>query len=69
MKEAGVAAIPVSAFYEDDPVTSIVRLCFSKRDETLDEGIAAAGQGAGSIHPGSNSAEPVAAGRHAELRA
>ncbi len=37
--EAGVAAIPVSALYEQDPVTSIVRLCFSKRDETLDGGI------------------------------
>ncbi|HEY5107610.1 MAG TPA: aminotransferase [Caulobacteraceae bacterium] len=36
--EAGVAAIPVSAFYEQDPVTSIVRLCFAKRDATLDEG-------------------------------
>jgi len=39
VNEAGVAAIPVSAFYEADPVTSIVRLCFSKRDETLDAGI------------------------------
>jgi aspartate/methionine/tyrosine aminotransferase len=39
VKEAGVAAIPVSALYEDDPVTHIVRLCFSKRDETLDGGI------------------------------
>jgi N-succinyldiaminopimelate aminotransferase len=39
VKEAGVAAIPVSALYEEDPVTSIVRLCFSKRDETLDAGI------------------------------
>ena len=38
VKEAGVAAIPISAFYEADPVTSIVRLCFAKRDETLDEG-------------------------------
>jgi N-succinyldiaminopimelate aminotransferase len=38
VKEAGVAAIPVSAFYETDPVTTIIRLCFSKRDETLDEG-------------------------------
>ena len=37
--EAGVAAIPVSAFYEEDPVTSVVRLCFSKRDEVLDGGI------------------------------
>ncbi len=39
VKEAGVAAIPVSALYEEDPVTNIVRLCFSKRDETLDAGI------------------------------
>jgi aspartate/methionine/tyrosine aminotransferase len=39
VKEAGVAAIPVSAFYEADPVTSIIRLCFSKRDDTLDEGV------------------------------
>ena len=30
-----VAAIPVSAFYARDPVTSVVRLCFAKRDETL----------------------------------
>ena len=39
VKEAGVAAIPLSALYEEDPVTHIVRLCFSKRDETLDGGI------------------------------
>jgi aspartate/methionine/tyrosine aminotransferase len=39
VKEAGVAAIPVSAFYETEAVTSILRLCFSKRDETLDAGI------------------------------
>ena len=39
VKEAGVAAIPISAFYEADPVTSIVRLCFSKADATLDEGV------------------------------
>jgi aspartate/methionine/tyrosine aminotransferase len=39
VKEAGVAGIPVSAFYETDAVTSILRLCFSKRDETLDAGI------------------------------
>jgi aspartate/methionine/tyrosine aminotransferase len=40
VNEAGVAAIPVSAFYEVDRVTSIVRLCFSKADATLDEGVA-----------------------------
>jgi aspartate/methionine/tyrosine aminotransferase len=39
VKEAGVAAIPVSALYEADPVTTIVRLCFSKYDATLDAGI------------------------------
>jgi aspartate/methionine/tyrosine aminotransferase len=31
-----VAAIPVSAFYEDDAVTSVVRFCFSKKDSTID---------------------------------
>ncbi|MBU1379001.1 MAG: aminotransferase [Alphaproteobacteria bacterium] len=39
VKEAGVAAIPISAFYEADPVTTIARLCFSKGDATLDEGV------------------------------
>lgn len=40
VKEAGVAAIPVSALYEADPVTTIMRLCFAKADATLDEGVA-----------------------------
>ncbi|MGA0606394.1 aminotransferase [Phenylobacterium sp. VNQ135] len=40
VQEAGVAAIPVSAFYEQEPVTTIVRLCFSKADAVLDEGVA-----------------------------
>jgi N-succinyldiaminopimelate aminotransferase len=31
-----VAAIPVSAFYAEEAVTSIVRFCFAKRDEVLD---------------------------------
>jgi N-succinyldiaminopimelate aminotransferase len=39
VKDAGVAAIPVSAFYEDAPVSCIVRLCFSKVDATLDAGV------------------------------
>ena len=39
VKAAGVAAIPVSALYEEEPVTTIMRLCFAKRDETLDAGI------------------------------
>jgi N-succinyldiaminopimelate aminotransferase len=37
--EFGVAAIPVSAFYAEAPVTHIARLCFAKRDETLDAAI------------------------------
>jgi aspartate/methionine/tyrosine aminotransferase len=39
VREAGVATIPVSAFYAQDPVRSVVRLCFSKTDETLDAGM------------------------------
>lgn len=39
VKEAGVAAIPVSSFYAEDPVRSVVRLCFAKADATLDAGI------------------------------
>ncbi|MES2896200.1 MAG: aminotransferase [Pseudomonadota bacterium] len=39
VKEAGVAAIPVSALYEQDPVTTILRLCLAKADATLDAGI------------------------------
>jgi aspartate/methionine/tyrosine aminotransferase len=31
-----VAAIPVSAFYAEDPVRSVVRFCFAKSDRTLD---------------------------------
>ena len=38
--EAGVAAIPFSAFYPADPVTHLVRLCFCKSDATLDAAIA-----------------------------
>ncbi len=37
--EAGVAAIPVSAFYSSEPVRSVVRLCFAKADATLDEAV------------------------------
>ena len=35
IREAGVAAIPVSAFYETPPDAKIVRLCFAKNDDTL----------------------------------
>jgi N-succinyldiaminopimelate aminotransferase len=39
--EAGVAVIPLSAFYEADPEHGFVRVCFAKRDATLDAGVAA----------------------------
>jgi N-succinyldiaminopimelate aminotransferase len=34
--EHKVAAIPVSAFYATEPIRSVVRFCFAKRDATLD---------------------------------
>jgi aspartate/methionine/tyrosine aminotransferase len=39
VREAGVAAIPVSAFYAENPVRSVVRLCFAKQDAVLDAGV------------------------------
>jgi N-succinyldiaminopimelate aminotransferase len=39
--EAGVAAIPLSAFYAENPVTNVIRLCYAKKVETIDAGIAA----------------------------
>ncbi len=38
-REIGVAAIPLSAFYGDGFDQKVVRFCFAKKDETLDEGI------------------------------
>ena len=37
--EAGVTAVPVSAFYGADAPKTFLRLCFSKRDEVLDEAV------------------------------
>ena len=39
VREAGVAAIPLSAFYAEEPVTTVIRLCFAKQEETLAGGI------------------------------
>jgi N-succinyldiaminopimelate aminotransferase len=39
--QAGVAVIPLSAFAEKDPPRHLVRLCFGKKDETIDKGVAA----------------------------
>jgi N-succinyldiaminopimelate aminotransferase len=41
VREAGVAAIPVSAFYAEAPVTNVIRLCFAKQEATLQAGVAA----------------------------
>ena len=39
VRAAGVAAIPLSAFYAENPVTNVIRLCFAKKRETLEEGV------------------------------
>ena len=41
VERAGVAVIPLSAFAELDPPDHLVRLCFAKRNETIDAGIEA----------------------------
>lgn len=41
VEEAGVAVVPLSAFAEQDPPRHMVRLCFAKRDETIDGGVEA----------------------------
>jgi len=37
--EVGVAAIPMSAFYEQPPAMRVIRFCFAKKDATLDEAL------------------------------
>ena len=41
VEEAGVAVVPLSPLFEERPVTHMVRLCFSKRDSTIDQGVTA----------------------------
>ena len=41
VEQAGVAVVPLSAFAETNPPRHLVRLCFSKRDETIDAGVEA----------------------------
>ena len=40
LTRARVATIPLSVFYQHPPRMTLLRLCFAKRDETLDEGAA-----------------------------
>jgi aspartate/methionine/tyrosine aminotransferase len=39
--QAGVAVVPLSAFAEKNPPRHLVRLCFGKKDETIEKGVAA----------------------------
>ena len=41
VEKAGVAVVPLSAFFENNPSRHLVRLCFGKKDETIDAGVAA----------------------------
>ena len=41
VEQAGVAVVAVSAFAEENPSRHLVRLCFGKKDETIDAGVAA----------------------------
>ena len=41
VEKAGVAVVPLSAFAERDPARHLVRICFSKKDETIEAGVAA----------------------------
>jgi aspartate/methionine/tyrosine aminotransferase len=43
VRQHGVATIPVSAFYAQDPIRSVVRFCFAKGDEVLDGALARLG--------------------------
>ena len=39
--QAGVAVVPLSPFAEQNPPRHLIRLCFAKRDETIDAGVEA----------------------------
>jgi N-succinyldiaminopimelate aminotransferase len=41
VEQAGVAVVPLSPFAEQDSPRHMIRLCFAKRDETIDAGVAA----------------------------
>ena len=41
VEQVGIGTIPLSAFAAADPPRRLVRLCFAKKDETIDAGVAA----------------------------
>ena len=44
VEQAGVAAIPVSVFYAETPLRSVIRFCFAKQEAVLDEALARLGR-------------------------
>ncbi len=49
VREVGVATVPLSAFYEQDPLTTVVRFCFCKRDATIELGLERLEAGLGAL--------------------
>lgn len=45
VREVGVAAVPVSAFYAERPLTTVARFCFCKRDATIEAALDRLGRG------------------------
>lgn len=41
VEQAGVAVVPLSPFATSDPPRTMIRLCFAKKDETIDAGVEA----------------------------
>ncbi|MEO7563632.1 MAG: aminotransferase [Sphingomicrobium sp.] len=41
VEQAGVAVVPLSPFADDDKPRHLIRLCFGKKDETIDRGVTA----------------------------
>ena len=41
VEQAGVAVVPLSPFAASSPPRTMIRLCFAKKDETIDAGVAA----------------------------
>lgn len=41
VEQAGVAVVPLSAFAEQNAASHLIRLCFAKRDDTIDAGVEA----------------------------
>ncbi len=69
VQTAGVASIPVSALCAEEPVTTILRLCFAKQDSVLDEAVGrlAKARETVSFPPVHDKAQPGAAGQVGEV--